>query len=109
MLVFKIVRELLRNVVKHAGVTRAQVNVEEDGDWLGIIVSDEGRGFEWQMEMFGERSGRFGLWSVADRVRDVGGTFEVYTAIGSGARFVLKLPLILAPGLSDTVPLRMQG
>ncbi|MBK7115719.1 MAG: hypothetical protein IPH71_06800 [Proteobacteria bacterium] len=109
VLVFKIVRELLRNVVKHAGVTRAQVNVEEDGDWLGIIVSDEGRGFEWQMEMFGERSGRFGLWSVADRVRDVGGTFEVYTAIGSGARFVLKLPLILAPGLSDTVPLRMQG
>lgn len=43
VLVFKIVRELLRNVVKHAGVTRAQVSVEEDGDWLGIIVSDEGR------------------------------------------------------------------
>jgi signal transduction histidine kinase len=95
VLVFKLVRELLRNVVKHAGVTVAQVIVEEDGDMLRVIVSDEGRGFEWQTEMFGERSGRFGLWSVADRVRDVGGTFDVQTSIGSGSRFVMQIPLIL--------------
>jgi signal transduction histidine kinase len=109
VLVFKLVRELLRNVVKHAGVTSAQVSVEEDGDWLRITVSDEGRGFEWQREMFGERSGRFGLWSVADRIRDVGGALEVFASTGRGARFVLKLPLTLAPGLPDTIPLRMQG
>jgi signal transduction histidine kinase len=109
VLVFKLVRELLRNVVKHAGVTSAQVTVEESGDWLRIIVSDEGRGFEWKMEMSGERNGRFGLWSVADRIRDVGGVFEVYTAIGGGARFVLKLPLPLASGWSDDFPLRLQG
>ncbi|HMA12748.1 MAG TPA: ATP-binding protein, partial [Steroidobacteraceae bacterium] len=108
-LVFKLVRELLRNVVKHAGVTLAQVTVEEDEDWLCVVVSDEGRGFEWQMEMFAERSGRFGLWSVADRVRDVGGTFDVHTAIGSGARFVMRLPLAGEPGLSGSEPARMQG
>jgi signal transduction histidine kinase len=108
VLVFKLVRELLRNVVKHAGVTVAQVSVEEDDDQLRVIVSDEGRGFEWQMEMFGERSGRFGLWSVADRVRDVGGTFDVHTAIGSGARFVMQLPLVIAPGSSEAITVRMQ-
>jgi signal transduction histidine kinase len=94
VLVFKVVRELLRNVVKHAGVTGAQVIVEEDADWLRVIVSDEGRGFEWHIEMLGERSGRFGLWSVADRVRDIGGIFDVQTSVGSGTRFVLQLPLV---------------
>ena len=109
VLVFKLVRELLRNVVKHAGVTSAQVTVEEEGDSLRVGVSDEGRGFEWQMEMFGERSGRFGLWSVADRVRDVGGTFDVQTAPGSGSRFVMQIPLILPPVSAASAPLRMQG
>jgi signal transduction histidine kinase len=73
-----------------------------------VVVSDEGRGFEWQMEMFGERSGRFGLWSVADRVRDVGGTFDVQTAVGSGARFVMKLPLVLPQVNAAATPRRMQ-
>lgn len=109
VLVFKLVRELLRNVVKHAGVTIAQVSVEEDADLLRVIVSDEGRGFEWQMEMFGERSGRFGLWSVADRVRDVRGTFDVQTAVGSGSRFVMQIPLILPPAGPATIPLGPQG
>jgi signal transduction histidine kinase len=108
VLVFKLVRELLRNVVKHAGVTIAQISVEEEEDWLRVVVSDEGRGFEWQTEMVGERSGGFGLWSVADRVRDAAGTFDVLTAIGRGARFVMRLPLALAPAMPDTVPLRLQ-
>jgi len=109
VLVFKLVRELLRNVVKHAGVTIAQVSVEEQVDQLRVVVSDEGRGFEWQMEMFGERSGRFGLWSIADRIRDIGGTFDVQTAIGSGARFVMQLPLILPPADAGDSPAGAQG
>ena len=108
VLVFKLVRELLRNVVKHAGVTIAHVSVEEETDSLRVIVSDEGRGFEWQMETFSERSGRFGLWSVADRVRDVGGTFDVQTAVGSGARVVMRLPLSIGPGQSAATSVRMQ-
>jgi signal transduction histidine kinase len=108
VLVFKLVRELLRNVVKHAGVTIAHVSVDEETDFLRVVVSDEGRGFEWQMEMLSERSGRFGLWSVADRVRDAGGTFDVQTAVGSGARFVMQLPLSIGSALSAAMSVRMQ-
>jgi len=97
VLVFKLVRELLRNVVKHAGVNAAQVTVQEDVDRLQVIVSDGGRGFEWQLENSAERSGRFGLWSVADRIRSAGGTFDVQSSPGSGARCVLRLPLDAVP------------
>jgi len=97
VLVFKLVRELLRNVVKHAGVLSAQVLVEEAGDSLRIVVSDQGRGFEWQLDMFGSRTNGFGLWSIADRLREVGGTIRIRSAEGSGARFEMVIPRRLPP------------
>jgi signal transduction histidine kinase len=112
VLVFKLVRELLRNVVKHAGVREAHVSVGGDAEQLRVEVSDQGRGFEWQMDMFGAHAGGFGLWSIADRVYDVGGQFIVDTAPGRGSRFSLVLPLgntLLARGLRQDPPAAMQS
>lgn len=95
VLVFKLVRELLRNVVKHSGVDSASALVRGDRTAIHVEVEDTGRGFEWQMEMFGPRPGTFGLWSISDRVADVGGTFRVDTAPGHGSRFMLQIPLTL--------------
>jgi signal transduction histidine kinase len=96
VLVFKLVRELLRNVVKHSGVEAARVMVRGDAEQLQIEVSDLGKGFEWQMDMFGARSGGFGLWSVADQVNEVGGQVTVDAAPGRGATIELTLPLRIA-------------
>jgi signal transduction histidine kinase len=93
VLVFKLVRELLRNVIKHAGVGAARVTVHGDAESLRVEVADGGRGFEWQLDMFGARSGGFGLWSIADRVQEAGGRFTVDTAPGQGARFEMVFPL----------------
>ncbi len=93
VLVFKLVRELLRNVIKHAGVNAARVSVLGDADALQVEVSDAGKGFEWQLDMFGARSGGFGLWSIADRVQEAGGRFTVHTAPGRGSRFGMVFPL----------------
>jgi signal transduction histidine kinase len=93
VLIFKLVRELLRNVVKHSGVDSARVEVRGERMRLRVEVEDTGRGFEWQMEMFGPRPGSFGLWSFADRVRDMGGEFEVDSAPGKGSRFRMEFPL----------------
>jgi signal transduction histidine kinase len=93
VLIFKLVRELLRNVVKHSGVDVARVNVRGDDSTLQVEVTDSGRGFEWQMEMFGPTPETFGLWSISDRVADFGGKFSVDSAPGCGARFTLEFPL----------------
>ncbi len=89
----KLVRELLRNVVKHAGVHQARVVVRGDDRQLQVEVSDKGRGFDSQMDMFGTRASGFGLWSIADRAQEVGGRFAVQTSLGSGSRFELIFPL----------------
>lgn len=93
VLVFKLVRELLRNVVKHAGVDLAKLTVSGNAERLRVEVVDRGKGFEWQMDMFGSSVGGFGLWSIADRVHEAGGRFSVDTAPGRGARFEMVFPL----------------
>jgi signal transduction histidine kinase len=92
ILVFKLIRELLRNVVKHAGVQSAAVTVTQTSTELRVLVEDRGVGFEWQLSLFEPRSEGFGLWSVADRVRAAAGEMTVDTAPGSGCRVSVTFP-----------------
>ena len=93
VLVFKVIRELLRNVVKHAGVQAASVTVTHDAKELRVVVEDRGLGFEWQLSLFEPRAHGFGLWSVADRVRDAAGEMTVDTGPGRGCRVTVIFPL----------------
>jgi signal transduction histidine kinase len=93
VLVFKVIRELLRNVVKHSGVQLASVTVTRDPDELRAVVEDRGSGFEWQLSLFEPRAHGFGLWSVADRVRDAAGEMTVDTGPGRGCRVTVVFPL----------------
>ena len=93
VLVFKVIRELLRNVVKHSGAQSASVTVTRDPDELRVVVEDKGVGFEWQLSLFEPRAHGFGLWSVADRVRDAAGQMTVDTGPGRGCRVTVVFPL----------------
>ncbi len=92
VLVFKLIRELLRNVVKHSGVKAATVTVTQTTDELCVVVQDRGVGFEWQLSLFEPRTEGFGLWSVADRVRALAGELTVDTAPGRGCRVSVVFP-----------------
>jgi signal transduction histidine kinase len=92
VLVFKLIRELLRNVVKHSGVRSATVTVTQTPSELCVVVEDRGVGFEWQLSLFEPRSEGFGLWSVADRVRAAAGEMTVDTGPGRGCRVSVKFP-----------------
>ena len=92
VLVFKLIRELLRNVVKHSGVLSATVTVTETRNELRVAVEDHGVGFEWQPSLFEPRPEGFGLWSVADRVRAAAGEMTVDTAPGQGCRVSVVFP-----------------
>jgi signal transduction histidine kinase len=93
VLVFKVIRELLRNVVRHSGVQAATVTITRNRDELRAVVEDRGVGFEWQLSLFEPREHGFGLWSVADRVRDAAGEMTVETGPGRGCRVTVVFPL----------------
>jgi signal transduction histidine kinase len=93
VLVFKVIRELLRNVVKHSGVQSATVTVTRNTDELRVVVEDRGVGFEWQLSLFEPPQHGFGLWSVVDRVREAAGEMTVDTGPGRGCRVTVVFPL----------------
>jgi signal transduction histidine kinase len=104
VLVYKLIRELLRNVVKHAQVQSAEVMVRQSGEELRFEVIDEGVGFEWQMDLFESGSRGFGLWSIADRVRAAAGELTVITSPSQGCRVSIVLPLRARDQLASAPP-----
>jgi signal transduction histidine kinase len=107
VLVFKVIRELLRNVVKHSGVHSAIVTVTRDTRELRAVVEDHGVGFEWQLSLFEPRAHGFGLWSVADRVRAASGEMIVDTGPGRGCRVTVSFPFGAAK--SSVTPRELAG
>jgi PAS domain S-box-containing protein len=95
MLLFQALREVLFNVVKHAGVHRAEVRVGRAvGELLKIDVADCGRGFDPAQPAAADRTvGGFGLFSIGERLEWIGGRMEVASAPGAGTRVSLLAPL----------------
>ena len=93
-ILFRCVRELLTNVVKHAQATRVKVDVNRVNDLLEIIVSDNGRGFHaGATEQFLSPQGGFGLFSVRERMADFGGAAEISSEPGQGTQVILRVPV----------------
>lgn len=93
MLLFQLVRELLFNVVKHSGVSEAQLSIADDGENLVICVADCGRGFEAQGRVQPPPpSGGFGLYSVRERLALFGGQLRVESGPGKGVRATVLVP-----------------
>lgn len=89
-LLFRLVRELLFNVVKHADVDEAYLFLVEGEDHLRIVVEDEGGGFDPAEQEAGK--GGIGLVSVRERIEMIGGQFEVVAAPGEGTCITIEVP-----------------
>ena len=91
IMVFRSAQELLLNVIEHADIDRATMHLEWQPDQLALAVADQGRGFD--PGQISPRAEVFGLFSIRERMRQLGGTAEVETAPGRGTcvRLVLRL------------------
>ena len=93
-LIFRAVRELLINVVKHARARAVRVSLRLEGEDLLAEVSDDGAGFDSSRHTVPKKSaGGFGLFSIRERMRSIGGSFQIRSAPGHGTRALLIAPL----------------
>ena len=97
LFLFRSVCELLTNVVKHARAQRVCVNMTCAGPTLRIVVEDDGLGFDpASVDTLPARSGGFGLFSITERMADLGGSLEMVSAPGKGCRAILAVPIEFA-------------
>jgi len=92
ILVFQAVRELLFNVVKHAGVPRALLSLEVNADGVQVVVADAGVGFDPATLNAEPSMGGLGLFSVRERLEVLGGRLVIDTSPGQGTRAVVCVP-----------------
>lgn len=86
-LLFQTVRELLFNVVKHAGVNQAQVEVVAEGGRLSLTVSDQGQGFDVAAALVARpHRGGLGLFGIRNRLELLGGQFSIESRADRGTR-----------------------
>ena len=105
ILLFESVRELLFNVVKHAGAKQAQVAMTRSpGGYVRLEVVDGGAGFDMEKFPAGETNGSgFGLFNIGERLELLGGRMQVDSAPGKGTRVTIDAPC-RQPGAPAAVP-----
>ncbi|MEX0884912.1 MAG: PAS domain S-box protein [Phycisphaeraceae bacterium] len=96
VLLFEAARELLLNVVKHAGVAEAKLTLRQTDEAVQVAVEDRGVGFDPQSAREQWSEGGFGLFSVRERLELMGGRFAIESSPGDGTCVRLIVPLGLA-------------
>ncbi len=103
---YRVVRELLCNTAKHAGVTEARIEARRAGQRIELVISDEGKGFDPEaIEEKHDASNGIGLQAVRERVAFLGAQLAIDSRPGEGARFRLSLP-VQSPVSSQGVAVR---
>jgi PAS domain S-box-containing protein len=90
---FKATKELLINIVKHAQAQNAKVSIRSDNDNIRVLVEDDGVGFYSYKDKQISKGNGFGLFSISERLKYLGGSFEIESKPGQGTRVTLVAPL----------------
>jgi signal transduction histidine kinase len=90
--VYRVAREALANVRKHADATAVAIVVETCGDHLRLVVSDDGRGFDARRPADGLPGDHLGIPVMRERAESVGGRLEITASPGGGTRVDATIP-----------------
>ncbi len=94
VVLYRAVRELLINIIKHANAQHVKVSIYyKEKNKIRINVIDDGIGFIYPIENFASnKAGGFGLFSIRERLNYLGGSLEIDSKPGHGTRVALVMP-----------------
>ncbi len=84
---FRIIQEAVQNSIKHSNAKEVSVSFEDNSDGFGIIIKDNGTGFDPQ-----NLKGGYGLSNMQKRSQEAGGIFEIKTN-NNGTEIICRLNL----------------
>lgn len=89
VMLFRGIQELLGNAARHSQATLVKVALDMGEDRIRVSVDDNGKGFDPDVPQQGNN---LGLKLIRERTEMLGGTFEVDSAVGKGARILFAVP-----------------
>lgn len=88
--IFRVVQEALHNVSRHSGAKSAVVTVQQEDGSLFLSVEDDGSGFD------ADKTRGLGMLGMDERVRQLGGHFDIRSLPGKGTELRARLPIPVA-------------
>src|SRR5579862_212666 len=95
---YRVVQEALHNVAKHANATTVAIEMGREGDWVHLVIEDDGMGISSKPSP-GRQS--FGLAGMRERIGNIGEKVRVTSSRGKGTRIEVSAPVAghaIAPG-----------
>jgi two-component system sensor histidine kinase DegS len=89
VMLFRAIQELLGNAARHSQATLVKVILDLGEDRVRVSVDDNGKGFDQDAI---QHSNSLGLKLIRERTEMLGGSFEIDSAIGKGARILFAVP-----------------
>jgi len=89
---FRIIQEALANIYKHAQATNARLTLDFGASGARLVIEDDGRGFDVDRRPVRGMQQGHGLANIEERVRELGATLELESALGAGTRLEAVFP-----------------
>ncbi|CAM1373090.1 ATP-binding protein [Tenacibaculum xiamenense] len=86
--IYNIIQELLSNTLKHSQATELIIQINNDSDYLSIIVEDNGVGFNTEEESKG-----IGISNIFGRIENLNGQIEISSNTGKGTTTLIRVPI----------------
>jgi NarL family two-component system sensor histidine kinase LiaS len=87
---FRIVQELLSNVLRHAKASELEVYLKKANDKVQLRVVDDGIGFD----MKEKKSGSYGLENIRERIAGIGGNVKIISFPEKGTSVEISIPIV---------------
>ena len=92
VLLFRMVCELLSNAIKHSGADLITVEIQASIQCISILVSDNGKGFNFHQDMDLSELGGFGLFSINERIDSLQGSLLIESTQSQGTKITVTVP-----------------
>ncbi len=90
VMIFRAVQELLGNAARHSQASVVKILLDTGSSSIRVSVDDNGRGFDSETVLNGKS---LGLKLIRDRAEMLGGTFNIDSTTGKGARISFSIPI----------------
>ncbi len=88
--VYRIILELLNNIVKHASAGKVTIQLIKYPAYINLTVEDNGRGFNYNKAL--EEKKGIGLGNILSRVEYLKGTIDIDSSPGKGTTVIIEIP-----------------
>ena len=94
LILFRVVQEILHNIIKHAKATQVDVSIRFEPELFTLTVADNGVGFDASQLESADYSGfGLGIRNMHNRARMINTSFALNSTIDKGVTIILKLPV----------------